>query len=116
MKKNTKKSSIKPGVRSAAKRTAAQAVVITPPDLLEVGSTVLIRTVTMAWTGRITALDEHFVRLEDAAWIADTGRFSTALSTGALNEVEAVKGPVLVGKGSIVDVCHWVHALPRETK
>jgi hypothetical protein len=81
--------------------------------LLAPGSTVLIRTVTMTLTGRVVRRDKEFIELEDPAWIADTGRFADALRTGNLNEVEPTESNVLVGIGSIVDVWHWEHALPR---
>lgn len=56
--------------------------------------------------------------IEDAAWIADTGRFNEALSVGTskLNEVEPVSGDVFIGLGSVVDVEEWIGNLPREVK
>jgi len=83
---------------------------------LQVGNAVLIRTVTHYHTGRIVEMDEHSVVLEDAAWIADTGRFGTFLKTGELKEVEPFPGLVSVARGSIVDVTAWPHPLPREQK
>lgn len=47
-----------------------------------VGTTYIIRTVTMYYTGRLQSVWPGELVLSDAAWIADTGRFSTALSTG----------------------------------
>lgn len=42
--------------------------------------------------------------LEDAAWIADTGRFSDALTSMSFQEVEPFPdGKVIVGRGSVVD-------------
>lgn len=85
---------------------------------IAVGNTVLIRTVTMHYTGRIAALSKEEIVLEDAAWIADSGRFSTALATGSLNEVEPYPDgcPVSVNRGAVVDVAAWNHALPRQVK
>ena len=54
--------------------------------------------------------------LDDAAWIADTGRFYNALKDGTLSEVEPFIGPVSINRGSIVDVTEWKHALPRTQK
>lgn len=77
---------------------------------------VFIRTVTHYYTGRVVSVGATFVRLADAAWIADTGRFATALETGALGEVEPFPSGVAVALGSIVDVAPWSHELPRKQR
>jgi len=77
----------------------------------------LIRTVTMTLTGRLVFVGEHELALEDAAWIADTGRFFDALRDGTLSEVEPFpEGRVIVGRGAIVDAAEWSHPLPRDQK
>lgn len=83
---------------------------------IKVGNAVLIRAVTMFYTGRIVEITKDEIVLDDAAWIADTGRFSDALVTGVLNEIEPFVEPVAIGRGAIVDVTHWTKALPREKK
>ena len=83
---------------------------------LKVGEAVFIRTVTHHYTGRIVAVTDSDILLEDAAWIADDGRFFTALSTGVLNEVEPFPFGCAVGRGAIVDVSPWRHSLPKEQK
>ena len=45
----------------------------------EIGKCYLIRTVTMIDTGRLVAVTDKELVLEDAAWIPDTGRFSDAV-------------------------------------
>lgn len=80
------------------------------------GEKVFIRTVTHYYIGRVAESPEGWILLEDAAWIADTGRFSTALSTGELEEVEPYPGSCLVALGAVVDVCGWAYALPRTVK
>ena len=82
----------------------------------DVGSSWLIRTVTFAVTGRVKQVKGKFLVLEDAAWIADTGRFGQCIETGSLDEVEAVTVDVVVNTDSIVDAYFWRHDLPRETK
>lgn len=84
--------------------------------LPKVGDNVFVRTVTHYFTGRITEINQHWIALDDAAWIADTGRFAAALSTGSLLEVEPFPGPVVVARGSVIDVAPWAHELPREVK
>lgn len=86
-----------------------------PAGPYRVGDCVLIRTVTMTQVGRITAIYPGELVLEDAAWVADTGRFHEAIAKGTLHEVEAVDGRVIVGRGAIVDVFQWRHKLPLET-
>lgn len=81
----------------------------------KIGQAYFVRTVTMHLTGRIVAVHPQELVMEDAAWIADSGRFATALRTGALSEVEPI-GTVIIGRGSIVDVSEWRHALPKEQK
>lgn len=82
-----------------------------------VGKNIFIRTVTMAHTGKLVQVTDKELVLENACWIADTGRFADFLKTGELNECEPFPdGKVIVGRGSIVDVCEWSHPLPREQK
>jgi hypothetical protein len=81
-----------------------------------VGADVLIRTVTMIYTGILVAVDAHTIVLDNAAWIADTGRFSTALATGELSEVEPYPDTVYITRSCVVDITFWNHALPRNAK
>lgn len=82
----------------------------------KIGSTYLIRTVTMFDTGVLVAVHEHELVLKDAAWIADTGRFSDALKKTEFNEVEPFPdGEVVIGRGSIIDAV-VISKAPRERK
>src|SRR5574341_1053677 len=64
----------------------------------------LMLTVTMYYTGKLRQVTAQELVLTDAAWIADTGRFSEALRTGTLSEVEPFpEGQVVIGRGAIVD-------------
>jgi len=70
----------------------------------EIGAVYLIRTVTMIDVGRVVSANDKWIVLEDAAWIADTGRFSDALKKCSFNEVEPFPdGLVIIGAGSIID-------------
>lgn len=81
-----------------------------------IGKPYLIRTVTMTNTGRVVKVTHHEVVLEDAAWIADSGRFSDALKSGKFGEVEPFPdGQVIIGRGAIVDAVQ-VPDLPRSQK
>lgn len=82
-----------------------------------VGSNVFVRTVTMHYTGRLAEVTAGELVLEDAAWIADSGRFHVALMKGELNEVEPFpNGRVIVPRGGLIDVSIWKHDLPRSAK
>ena len=71
----------------------------------KIGKNYLIRTVTMIQSGRLVAVTDKELVLEDAAWIADTGRFSKALEDlDALKEVEPFpEGQVIIGRGALID-------------
>ncbi len=82
----------------------------------EIGSVYLIRTVTMIDTGRLVAVTEQELVLEDAAWIADTGRFSDSLKKAEFVEVEPFPdGRVIVGRGSVIDAVK-ISIAPRSQK
>lgn len=81
-----------------------------------VGEAYFIRTVTYFATGRVKAIVGSFLVLEDAAWIADTGRFSDALAKGVMSEVEPVDTEMFVNTNSITDAFPWKHQLPRDQK
>ena len=83
---------------------------------IQVGNSVLIRTVTHYHTGKIIEINPDHLVLDKAAWIADTGRFADALKTGNLREVEPFKDPVAVFKGAIIDITNWGHDLPEKQK
>ncbi|MGY6501623.1 MAG: hypothetical protein ACXIVQ_12145 [Acidimicrobiales bacterium] len=80
------------------------------------GDKLLIRTVTMTLTGEVVACSPSWIILDDAAWIADTGRFADAIDTGALNEIEPMGHGVRVARAAIVDVTPWLHDLPTDQK
>ena len=80
-----------------------------------VGQKLFIRTVTYHMTGEVTKRMGAFIQLKNAAWIADSGRFSDALKNGSLNEVEPV-GTMWVNLSSIVDFFPWKHKLPQDQK
>jgi hypothetical protein len=82
----------------------------------QVGSAYFIRTVTYFATGRVKAIVGQFLVLDDAAWIADTGRFMEAIMEGKLNEVEPVSVDMFINLNSITDAFQWKHKLPREQK
>lgn len=85
------------------------------PNPFEAGEAYFIRTVTYHLVGRVRHVLRDFLVLEDAAWVADSGRFMQAIKDGALNEVEPV-GVAFVNLGSITDAFPWRHTLPTGQK
>jgi hypothetical protein len=71
----------------------------------EIGAIYFIRTVTMIQVGRVVAASHRYLVLEEAAWVASTGRFADALRKWEFNEVEPFPdhSPVIVMLGAGVD-------------
>ena len=82
----------------------------------EIGKAYFIRTATYHCTGKIKQIKGQFLILEDAAWIADSGRFNKAINDGELDEVEPVNVDMGVNIESIIDFFEWKHDLPRQVK
>ena len=83
---------------------------------MEIGKAYYIRTVTFHHIGRLIAVTDTDFLLDDASWVADSGRFAQALKTGSLEDVEPFPGRAIVGRGGLIDAAEWVHPLPREVK
>jgi hypothetical protein len=83
----------------------------------EIGKNYVIRTVTMIQVGKLLEVGDKELVLEDAAWVADTGRWKNFLHEGKTSEVEPFPdGTVIVGRGSIIDATIWKHELLRNQK
>lgn len=78
-----------------------------------VGEKYYFRTVTYHLTGRVKKVIGSILELENAAWIADSGRFMNAIKEGKLNEVEPV-GRAYINIQSVTDFFPWKHALPEK--
>jgi hypothetical protein len=81
----------------------------------EVGEAYLIRTVTYHILGRVKSIKGNFLVMNEASWVADSGRFNEAIGKGTLNEVEYV-GDAIVAITAISDAYPWSHKLPKESK
>jgi hypothetical protein len=82
----------------------------------EIGKNYLIRTVTMIDTGRLVAVTPTELVLEDAAWIADTGRFADAIKSATFNEIEPFPdGRVIIGRRAVIDAVQ-IKTTPRSQK
>jgi hypothetical protein len=70
----------------------------------KIGKNYFIRTVTHHLTGTLLKVTENELVVENAAWIADDGKFSKALATENFNEVEPFPdGELIIGRGSLID-------------
>jgi len=83
------------------------------PSPINVGDNVIVRSVTYHYTGRVRAIGDKWLVLDDAAWVAHSGRWTNALTNGKLTSVEPYPGEVVLAVGAIVDVSPWLHPLPR---
>ena len=83
----------------------------TDNPFMEIGKSYFIRTVTNYFTGRLIWVGDKEIVIEDAAWIADTGRFHQFMEGKPASEVEPFQkcSHVIVGRGSIIDMTE--HAL-----
>ncbi len=80
-----------------------------------IGKCFYFRTVTYHQVGRVVKIIGDFAQLEDASWIADSGRFTQAIKNGILNEVEPI-GTMFANLKAMSDFIPWVHDLPKDQK
>lgn len=80
-----------------------------------VGEKFFFRTLTYHLTGKVKKVIGSILELEDAAWIADSGRFMQCIKDGVLNEVEPV-GKAFLNISAVTDFFPWRHKLPQEQK
>lgn len=83
---------------------------------VKIGEAYLFRTVTHIEVGRVTEICGDFVTIEDASWIADTGRYHDCLKNGVFSEVEPYPISSTVNLGSLINFAPWPHSLPKEQK
>ena len=82
----------------------------------EIGKAYLFRTVTHIDIGRVTAIKGKFVMLDDASWVADTGRYHDCLKSGDINEYESYPDGNGLNTTALIDFCEWNHELPKGQK
>jgi len=89
-----------------------------PPTFIEIGKNYLFRSCTYHYIGTVSKIRGDEIMLSPAAWLADSGRFSNALKTGAVNEVEPYvqESFCVVMRQALVDYCPWDHGVPKEVK
>ena len=80
-----------------------------------IGKKWFFRTVTYHLVGKAIKMMGQFLVLEDASWVADSGRFMDAIKQGKLNEVEPC-GVAFVNLSTVTDFFPWKHDLPKDQK
>ena len=94
--------------------------VISKEKYWEIGSNYLIRTVTHIQVGRLIDITEKEFVLENASWVADTGRFHDMLKDGLesldSSEIEPFMDIVIVNRDSLIDATPYMHKLPKTQK
>ena len=80
-----------------------------------IGEKYFFRTVTYHMVGKVISKMGSFLKLENASWIPDSGRFMQFIQNGELNEVEPV-GIQYLNMDTIVDFFPWKFELPKEQK
>lgn len=83
-----------------------------------VGQHYFIRTATYHQTGRLVKVEGPELIFDNAAWIADSGRFTEAMKTGSFNEVEVWPDDrlVLINRTAISDASQLPSGSPRSQK
>ena len=80
-----------------------------------IGKKFFFRTVTYHLIGKVVRQIGNFFVLMDASWIADSGRFMSAIKEGKLNEIEPV-GTAYLNLDTVTDFFPWEHDLPMQQK
>ena len=62
----------------------------------------VIVTPTLWYVGTLKSVTDQWLVLEQAAWLADTGRFSDFMKTGNTKELEPCNGPAVIGVGAVI--------------
>jgi hypothetical protein len=80
-----------------------------------VGKAVMIRTVTYHYLGRLVAVNEGTLTLEDTSWVAESGQWSRFLRYGVQRDTDLgyYIDPVHIRIDAVVDWTLWRHELPR---
>ena len=83
-----------------------------------IGKNVIVRTVTMIYTGRFEGMTQQDYILVDCSWIPETDRFMQFVAEGKVRECEPYPDglPVYINRGALLDVCELVKPLPRSQK
>ena len=79
---------------------------------------VIVRTVTMIYTGRLEGVTITDLVLNDCSWIPETDRYMQFVENGSIRECEPYPSGLLVyiNRGALLDMCELRKELPRSQK
>ena len=79
---------------------------------------VIVRTVTMIYTGRLEGVTDNDLVLNDCSWIPETDRYMQFVENGSVRECEPYPSGLLVyiNRGALLDMCELRKELPRSQK
>ena len=80
-----------------------------------IGKSFFFRTVTYHIVGKVVKRIGNILELENASWIADSGRFTQAIKEGKFNEVEPT-GQCFINLDTVTDFYPAKYKLPTEQK
>lgn len=83
-----------------------------------VGKNVIVRTVTMIYTGRLEQVTDSDLILNDCSWIPETERYMNFVADGKVRECEPYPDGrlVFINRGALLDMCELTGTLPRSQK
>ena len=83
-----------------------------------IGKNMIVRTVTMIYTGRLKRVTLNDLVLVDCSWIPETDRYMQFVETGSVKECEPYPEgrEVFINRGALLDMCELREALPRSQK
>ena len=82
------------------------------------GKNVIVRTITMIYTGKLVEVTPQDLILVDCSWIPETDRYMQFVAEGKVKECEPYPDglPVYIGQGTVLDKCELRKELPRIQK
>ena len=88
------------------------------PSNYPVGKNVIVRTVTMIYTGKNVIVTSSDLVLVECSWIPETERFMKFVAEGAVKECEPYPDglQVFINRGALLDMCELRKDLPRSQK
>lgn len=86
----------------------------------KIGTAYLFRTIGYHWLGRVKAQCGKFLVLDEATWVADTGRYNEAvqgrIAELSSSELEPACRDVILNTDHITDATEYPFQIPRGVK
>lgn len=86
-------------------------------EMLEVGKNYIVFTPAVTLVGKLAALTAWELKLDEAAWVADTGRYHQAFSQGFSQDINSEVEPTgtfaVISRAAVVYCVPYKHPLPK---